>query len=134
MVSPKISAPGVSVPGGDSSFHVTTRGYSTEEDERKAADRARARHRFRLQRLDREKKERDEKLVQKTETEKHVAASAEGSSISLNAKKAVIQAALERAIAARARINDKNNGNNGNNEMQEAKNQEAKNGMPPFSS
>jgi hypothetical protein len=46
----------------------------------------------------------------------------------------MIQAALERATAARARINDKNNGNKGNNGMQEAKNQEAKKGMSPSSS
>jgi electron transport complex protein RnfB len=110
MVSLKVSAPEVSAPDGNSRPHVTSRGYSTEEEERKAADRARARHRFRLQRLEREKKERDEKLVQKAETEKHVAISAEGSSASLNVKKAMIQAALERAMAARARINDKNNG------------------------
>jgi electron transport complex protein RnfB len=129
MVSPEVSAP-----GGDSQPHVTFRGYSTEEGERKAADRARARHRFRLQRLEREKKERDEKFVQKAETEKHVIRSAKGSSASLNVKKAMIQAALERATAARARINDKNNGNKGNNGMQEAKNQEAKKGMSPSSS
>ena len=108
MVPAKVAAS-----GGDSQSHVTSRGYSTEEDERKAADRARVRHRFRLQRLEREKKERDKKLVHKAEAEKRINGCAESSSETVNVKKAVIQAALERARAARARINDKNNGNNG---------------------
>ncbi len=110
---------GASAPGEDFLPHVTSRGYLTDEEEKKAADRARARHQFRLQRLELEKKERDEKLVQKAQTEKHVTRFPEGSSASLNVKKAVIQAAFERAAAARARINDKNNGNN---VQQEAKN------------
>jgi len=108
MVPAKVAAS-----GGDSQSHVTSRGYSTEEDERKAADRARVRHRFRLQRLEREKKERDKKLVHKAEAEKRINGCAESSSETVNVKKAVIQAALERARAARAQINDKNNGNNG---------------------
>src|SRR5690242_8297405 len=108
MVPPKVSAS-----GGDSQSHVTSRGYSTEEDERKAADRARARHQFRLQRLEREKKERDKKLVHKAEAEKRINGCVESASETVNVKKAVIQAALERARTARARINDKNNGNNG---------------------
>lgn len=127
MVPPKVSAK-VPASGGDSQSHVTSHGYSNEEEERAAADRARARHQFRLQRLEREKKERDKKLVHKAEAEKRINGCAERSSATVNIKKAVIQAALERAMAARARINDKNNGN------QEAKNQEAKKGMSPFSS
>jgi Na+-translocating ferredoxin:NAD+ oxidoreductase subunit B len=112
MVPPKVSAK-VPASGGDSQSHVTSRGYSTEEDERKAADRARVRHRFRLQRLEREKKERDKKLVHEAKAEKRINGCAESSSETVNVKKAVIQAALERARAARARIDDKNNGNNG---------------------
>lgn len=102
-------------PGRDSRSHATSRGYSTEDEERKAAHRARARHQFRLQRLEREKKEREEKLVQKAEAEKCATNSREDSSATGNIKKAIIQAAMERALAARALINGKNDGNNGNN-------------------
>ena len=101
MVPPRVTALSESL-----KTPVTARGYSTDNDERKAADRARARHQFRLRRLEREKQEREEKLVQKTEAEK--CASSTASSVTGNPKKAAIQAALERAMAARARANEKN--------------------------
>ncbi len=58
--------------------------------ERKAADRARMRHQFRLQRLEREKQEQAEKLVQKT-----------GTAVG-DPRKAAILAALKRTMAARS--------------------------------
>lgn len=103
MVPPRVSAL-----GKDFETPITARGYLTDDEERKAADRARARHQFRLERLEREKQERERKLVQKAEAEKH--ASSAASSATENLKKAVIQAALERAMAARARTNEKNGG------------------------
>ncbi|MDO8438526.1 MAG: RnfABCDGE type electron transport complex subunit B [Nitrosomonadaceae bacterium] len=60
------------------------------EMKKKAADRARARHQFRLQRLEREKQEQAEKLAQKTGT----AAS--------DPRKAAVLAALKLAMAARS--------------------------------
>lgn len=60
------------------------------EMKRKAADRARARHQFRLQRLEREKREQAEKLAQKTGT-------AAG-----DPRKAAILAVLKRTMAARS--------------------------------
>ncbi|HEY6044692.1 MAG TPA: RnfABCDGE type electron transport complex subunit B [Nitrosospira sp.] len=98
MVPPRISAP-----CGDSRPHITSRGYSSEDEERKAADRARARYQFRLRRLAHETDEREERLVQEAEAEKCVTGSPTDSSATENIKQAVIQAALERAMAARAR-------------------------------
>jgi len=60
------------------------------EMKRKAADRARARYQFRLQRLEREKQEQAEKLAQKTGT----AAS--------DPRKAAVLAALKRTMTARS--------------------------------
>ena len=60
------------------------------EMKRKAADRARARHQFRLQRLEREKQEQAEKLAQKT-----------GTAVG-DHRKATILAALQRTMAARS--------------------------------
>ena len=56
----------------------------------KAADRARTRHQFRLQRLEREKQEQAEKLAQKTGTATN------------NPRKAAILAALKHTMAARS--------------------------------
>lgn len=103
MVPPRVSAL-----GKDFETPITARGYLTDDEERMAADRARARHQFRLERLEREKQERERKLAQKAEAEKH--ASSAASSATGNLKKAVIQAALERAMAVRARTNEKNGG------------------------
>lgn len=60
------------------------------EMKRKAADRARARYQFRLQRLEREKQEQTEKLMQKTGT------------VADDPKKAAILAVLKRTMAARS--------------------------------
>lgn len=64
------------------------------QQKRKAADRARARHQFRLQRLEREKQEQAEKLAQKTGTAAN------------DPSKAAILAALKRTMAARAQITE----------------------------
>lgn len=56
----------------------------------KAADRARARHQFRLQRLEREKQEQAEKLAQKTGT------------IASDPRKVAVLAALKRTMTARS--------------------------------
>ncbi|MGH8763671.1 MAG: RnfABCDGE type electron transport complex subunit B [Nitrosospira sp.] len=75
------------------------------DENKKAADRARARHQFRLQRLEREKQEQEERLAQKTGAAKSVNASpttpANG-----DRKKAVIQAALERVMAGRSKVTE----------------------------
>lgn len=104
MVPPRVPAS-----GEHPETHVTARGYSTDDDEREAADRARARHQFRLQRLEREKQEREEKLMQKTGAEKPAGVSSPNS----DRKKAAVQAALERATAARSARALTNQGNSG---------------------
>lgn len=70
-----------------------------QEDEKKAADRARARYEFRLQRIEREKQEREKKLARKAKT----SASVDASSAAAALKKITIQAALDRAKAAHAK-------------------------------
>lgn len=76
-----------------------------QDENKKAADRARARYQFRLQRLEREKQEQDERLAQKagavTSVNVSLVTAASG-----DLKKAAIQAALERAMAGRARITE----------------------------
>jgi electron transport complex protein RnfB len=74
----------------------------TSEDDKQAADRARARYQFRLHRLDRENQESEERLKQKAE------AMSRTSSSPTDLKKATIQAALERAMAAQAQAMKKN--------------------------
>ena len=69
-----------------------------EAEKRKAARRARERHQFRLQRLEREKQEREGRLIKKTEA----VASSSCSLAAPDLKKATIQAALERARVAQA--------------------------------
>jgi electron transport complex protein RnfB len=76
------------------------------EDEKKAADRARGRYQFRLQRLEREKQEREKRLARKAETMMPANVS---SAAAANLKKVTIQAALERARAAQAKASKKNN-------------------------
>lgn len=75
------------------------------EREKKAADRARERHEFRLQRLEREKKERAEKLAQKAAASKATAAMPTPDA---DAKRAAIQAAIERARARQAGVEPRN--------------------------
>jgi hypothetical protein len=60
-----------------------------------------------LRRLAHETDEREERLVQEAEAEKCVTGSPTDSSATENIKQAVIQAALERAMAARARTTSK---------------------------
>lgn len=66
-----------------------------ELEKKKAADRARARYQFRLQRLEREKQERLEKRTEATTTVEHLSPAA-------SLKKVTVRAALERAKAAEA--------------------------------
>jgi electron transport complex protein RnfB len=67
-------------------------------EKKKAADRARARYQLRLQRLEREKRGREERLAKRTEATATVARLSSAASL----KKITIRAALERAKAARA--------------------------------
>ena len=67
---------------------------STKEKDNKAADHARDRHESRLARIEREQRERAEKLAQKAAVK---AAPATADDAAAAAKKAIIQAAIERA-------------------------------------
>ena len=71
------------------------------EREKQAADVARERHEFRLLRQEREKKERSDKLAQKAAASKSTAAMPTPDG---DAKKAAIQAAIERAKAKKAGV------------------------------
>jgi electron transport complex protein RnfC len=75
------------------------------EKEKKAADVARERHEFRLFRQEREKEERAAKMAQKAAASKPTAAMPAPDA---DAKKAAIQAAIERAKAKKAGIVPKN--------------------------
>ena len=75
-----------------------------EDKKKKAADRARARYHFRLQRLEREKQEQEGRFAQKTGAAESVNTSSAGEQI-----KAVVQAALRHAVAAQAQPNEENN-------------------------
>jgi Na+-translocating ferredoxin:NAD+ oxidoreductase subunit B len=66
-------------------------------EKKKAADRARTRYQLRLQRLEREKRGREERLAKRTEATVTVARLSSAASL----KKITIRAALERAKAAR---------------------------------
>jgi electron transport complex protein RnfB len=68
----------------------------TLEDDKQVADLARARYQFRLRRLEREKQKSEERLAQKAEAMSRI------SSSTPDVKKATVQAALERAMAAQA--------------------------------
>lgn len=74
------------------------------EREKNQADLARERHEFRLQRIEREKKERADRLAAKTQGAKTPVA---GNS-DADTKKAAIQAAIERAKLKRAGVTPKN--------------------------
>lgn len=69
----------------------------TEEMKQKAVDRARARHQFRLQRLERDKRIQADKFAQKSLAAKESPSTTENTRL----KKATIQAVLERAHAVR---------------------------------
>jgi electron transport complex protein RnfB len=77
-------------------------GYEVEKvekvEKKKAADRARARYQLRLQRLEREKQGREERLTKRTEATATLVRLSSAASL----KKITIRAALERAKAARA--------------------------------
>jgi len=73
------------------------------EREKNQADLARERHEFRLARIEREKKERADKLAAKTQGSKTPSANAE-----VDPKKAAIQAAIERAKLKRAGVTPQN--------------------------
>ena len=79
----------------DKSVNLATR---KKMEKKKAANRARARYQLRLQRLEREKQGREERLAKRTQATATVARSSSTASL----KKVTIQAALERARAARA--------------------------------
>jgi electron transport complex protein RnfB len=68
----------------------------------KAAHRARTRHQFRLQRLDREKQKQADKFVQQSLAAKE----SQPVTGNVHLKKAAVQAALERVLAIRAETID----------------------------
>jgi Na+-translocating ferredoxin:NAD+ oxidoreductase subunit B len=98
--------PGKRISSAGAKPHVAIDDLLLHQDEnRKAADRARARYQFRLQRLEREKQEQDEKLAQKTGAVTSVNVSPVVAA-SADLKKAVVQAALKRAIAGRFKMTE----------------------------
>ena len=70
-----------------------------EDEEKRAADRARTRYQLRLQRIEREQQEQDGRYAQKIGETESVNVSPAG-----ELKKAAIQAALQRAMAGRAQL------------------------------
>lgn len=75
-----------------------------QEMKQQAADRARVRHRYRLQRLERDKRMQADKFAKKSIMAKQSSSTRDSAQL----KKAAIQAALERALANQARaINQK---------------------------
>jgi electron transport complex protein RnfC len=79
------------------------------EKEKKAADLARQRHEFRLMRLEREKREKAEKLAAKAQAKREeLTAAAAAGDPEAEAKKALIAAAIERARARKAEVTPKN--------------------------
>lgn len=91
MVPPKARA-------DNSASHCDTKtgDLSIFQGDKQVADRARARYRSRLQRLEREKQESEERLRRKAEAMRGIP------SPSADLKKATIQAALERAMGVQA--------------------------------
>jgi len=79
-----------------------------KEKDKKAADLARERHEFRLLRLEREKQERAAKLAQKASAKLTEAAAGSTDDAASAAKKAAIQAAIERAKAKKQGITPRN--------------------------
>ncbi|WP_411182353.1 electron transport complex subunit RsxB [Nitrosomonas sp. Is37] len=73
-----------------------------QEMKQQAADRARVRHQFRLQRLERDKQIQTEKFAQKSPVVKESQSATENAHL----KKAAIQAALARALASRTETID----------------------------
>lgn len=84
--------------GDNSASHCDANTYdlSILQGDKQVADRARARHRSRLQRLEREKQESEERLRRKAEAIRGIP------SPSADLKRATIQAAQERAIGGQA--------------------------------
>jgi electron transport complex protein RnfB len=89
---------------------TATRCFSGQQDQRmKASDRARTRYRSRLQRLEREKTEREEKLVMTTGITESGDNSTPGIAVVASGiKRAAIEAALARARASQSRTTGKN--------------------------
>ncbi|MEO5655719.1 MAG: RnfABCDGE type electron transport complex subunit B [Nitrosospira sp.] len=97
MIPPKVRAAGSAGNG-----HARIDDPWIPDDDKQVADRARARYQSRLQRLEREKQGNEERLTQKAEAMSGI------SSPAPDLKKATIQAALERAMAAQAQASKKN--------------------------
>ena len=79
-----------------------------KEKDKKAADQARERHEFRQLRIEREKQERAAKLAQRASAKPAEAASGSPEDAAAAAKKATIQAAIERAKAKKDSVTPKN--------------------------
>ncbi len=78
---------------------------SLQEDKQKVADLARARYQFRLQRLEREKQAEQERLAQQNSAKSQVVKTPTSPE---DRKRAIVQAAIKRATAARAKMAENN--------------------------
>ncbi len=77
-----------------------------QEDKKKAANLARSRYQFRLQRLAHEKQARRERLMLTNVVKSHIAKTPTSEE---DRKKSIVQAAIKRANAARAKLTENNN-------------------------
>jgi electron transport complex protein RnfC len=81
------------------------------EQEKRGADQARLRHEFKEFRLEREKREKAEKFAKAAEKQKEVAGTGAPADPEEEKKKAILQAALDRAKKAKEGITPKNTDN-----------------------
>lgn len=99
MVLPKERSSSIEIGAHVSWTESNHQDYEVEKvEKKKAADRARARYQLRLQRLEREKQGREEKLAKRTEATATVTRLSSAASL----KKVTIRAAVERARAVTA--------------------------------
>lgn len=85
---------------------VKEQSATLQENKLKAADLARSRYQFRLQRLEREKQAEQERLVLKNGAKSHMVKTPVSAD---DRKKMIVQAAIKRANAARAQMDENNN-------------------------
>lgn len=85
---------------------VKEQSATLQENKLKAADLARSRYQFRLQRLEREKQAEQERLVLKNGAKSHMVKTPVSAD---DRKKMIVQAAIKRANAARVQMDENNN-------------------------
>lgn len=85
---------------------VKEQSATLQENKLKAADQARSRYQFRLQRLEREKQAEQERLVLKNGAKSHMVKTPVSAD---DRKKMIVQAAIKRANAARVQMDENNN-------------------------